>query len=189
MSFALTTEQVLAQTKDVTRRIGWLHLKEGEIVQPVKKCMGLKPGETIERIGPPVRILTKRREPLDRMVKDADYGACEVRREGFEKHTPVSGSPSAFVAFFCHANGCPPDKELTRIEFSYDLLDGWQGMHSAPKDGSEIELLMRHPNWTYAKQEERSDWQGPVRGHWIDFNGGGWCWSGIAGYPIAWRQP
>jgi len=42
MSFAMTTNQILAQTKTVTRRFGWWNLKTGDVVQPVKKTMGLK---------------------------------------------------------------------------------------------------------------------------------------------------
>lgn len=51
ISCALTTQQILDQSKDVTRRLGWLHLKAGDLIQPVKKCMGLKPGEKIEKLG------------------------------------------------------------------------------------------------------------------------------------------
>jgi hypothetical protein len=99
MSFALTTEQILAQTKDVTRRLGWLHLKPGEIIQPVRKCMGLRPGEKIEKIGPPVRVLLTRREALDLMVERNDYGWREVAREGFAG-TP----PEAFIQMFCETH-------------------------------------------------------------------------------------
>jgi hypothetical protein len=183
MSFALTTDQVLEQSKDVTRRIGWEHLKEGEIVQPVKKCMGLKPGEKIERIGPPVRALLKRREQLRLLTQYVDYGYREVAREGFPNWTPEE-----FVEMFCDTHkGCAPGSLVTRIEFSYDLLEGWEGMHTAPKDGTWIELLVRHTNWVYAKGDEKHRWQGPCRAQWIEFNGGGWTWSGHMGHAIAWR--
>lgn len=170
MSFALTTGPVLAQTKDVTRRLGWKHLKAGEIVQPVKKCMGLRPGEKIERIGPPVRALLHRREALNTMSMCPEYGYREVRREGFPNL-----SPAQFVEMFCDTHkACQPGSEITRIEFSYDLLDEWQGMHTAPKDGTWIDLLVRHSDWVYARNEEKHRWQGPCRAQWIDFNGGGW---------------
>jgi hypothetical protein len=45
MSFALTEQQILDGTKDVTRRLGWLFLKRGDLIRPVRKCMGLKRGE------------------------------------------------------------------------------------------------------------------------------------------------
>lgn len=65
MSFALTTDQVRQQTKTVTRRLGWKTLKPDTLIQPVVKGMGLKKGETVERIGGPIRVLNVRREPLN----------------------------------------------------------------------------------------------------------------------------
>ena len=120
MSFALTTPQVLARTKDVTRRMGWLKLKAGDLVQPVKKCMGLKPGEKIEKLGPPIRIISVHREPLSQMTKDLEYGFEEVRREGFEGH-PAYQWPSEWVQMFCATHkGCTPDTMVTRIEFTWE---------------------------------------------------------------------
>ena len=119
MSFALTTEPVLRQYKDVTRRLGWLHLKPGDLLQPVRKCMGLKPGEKIEKLGPPIRVVSVRRERLDLMLTDTNYGFEEVRREGFEQH-PTYSWPSEWVGMFCATHkGCTPDQVITRIEFAY----------------------------------------------------------------------
>jgi hypothetical protein len=182
MSFALTTNQVLAQSKDVTRRLSWLHAKPGDLVQPVVKAMGLRPGEAIQRLGGPVRILRMDREPLVAIERYPNDGMTETRREGFPDM-----SASAFVAMFCEHMGCKADRIVTRIAFSYDLLDGWEAMPSAPKDGTEIELLVRHSTWHYASLADRAKWQGPCRGSWLDFNGGGWSWSGHMGTPIAWR--
>lgn len=184
MSFAMTTPQVLAKTKDVTRRTGWKHLKEGELLQPVKKCMGLRPGEQIERIGAPVRALLRRREALNMLTRCPDYGYREVAREGFPDWTPAQ-----FVEMFCDTHkGVTPASEITRIEFSYDLLEGWEGMHTAPKDGTSIELLVRHSTWWAARgTADQNRWQGPCRAQWLDFNGGGWCWDGHMGVAIAWR--
>lgn len=117
MSFALTTSQVAGKTKDVTRRMGWQHLTVGDFVQPVMKCMGLRPGEKVERIGDPVVIVSTRREQLRRMIDDPDYGNDECRREGFPEM-----SPNAFVEMFCKTHkGCTPDSLVTRIEFSYAI--------------------------------------------------------------------
>ena len=117
MSFALTTQQVQDHSKDVTRRLGWLHLKQGEAFQPVKKCMGLRPGEKIERIGGAVVTVSTRREPLRRMTDDQEYGRDECRREGFPRL-----SPAEFVAMFCASHrGCRPESIVTRIEFSYEV--------------------------------------------------------------------
>ena len=119
MSFALTTAQVLDQSKDVTRRMGWLKLKPGDMIQPVKKCMGLKPGEKIEKLGPPVRVVSVRREPLRAITDDAKkYGRHECVREGFG-HL----SPCQFVNMFCDTHkGCTPDTVITRIEFAYEAM-------------------------------------------------------------------
>ncbi|HEY8359190.1 MAG TPA: hypothetical protein VIL30_17210, partial [Ramlibacter sp.] len=173
-----------AQTKDVTRRLGWLHLKEGELLQPVEKCMGLNPGERIERIAGPVRALLNRREPLNLLTRVINYGYQEVAREGFPDWTPAQ-----FVEMFCDTHrGCTPATVISRIEFSYDLLDGWEGMHTAPKDGRAIELLVRHSTWWSARgTDDQDSWQCPCPGQWLDFNGGGWSWSGHMGVAIAWR--
>lgn len=115
MSFALTTTQVLEQTKDVTRRLGWEFLNVGDLIQPVKKCMGLKPGEKIEKLGPPVRVVSRLRLPLSHLVTDYHYGIGECQREGFPDMTPEQ-----FVEMFCATHkGCTPDTVITRIEFVY----------------------------------------------------------------------
>jgi hypothetical protein len=117
MSFALTTQQVRDQSKNVTRRLGWLHLKAGDEFQPVMKCMGLRPGEKIERIGGSVLTVSTCREPLSCMTDDQDYGREECRREGFP-HL----SPAEFVQMFCASHkGCTPDSLVTRIEFYYEV--------------------------------------------------------------------
>jgi len=69
------------------------------------------------------------------------------------------------------------------------LDDGtWRCMIDAPKDGTEIELLLRHVNYRYSKtDEERAEWEQAVRSTWIDFNGGGWTWHGMAGSIVGWR--
>lgn len=63
------------------------------------------------------------------------------------------------------------------------LDDGtWRCMSDAPKDGTEVELLVRHANYRNAKtNEERAMWESVARAQWIDFNGGGWTWAGMYG--------
>lgn len=121
MSFALTTEQIMEGTKDVTRRMGWEFLKVGDLLRPVRKCMGLRPGERISVLRDPIKVIGVRREPLRMMIDDLDYGFEEVRREGFAGH-PDYRWPSAWVAMFCASHkGCEPHSVVTRIEFTYDL--------------------------------------------------------------------
>jgi hypothetical protein len=118
MSFALTTPQVRAKTKTVTRRLGWKNLKPGTLLQPVVNGMGLKKGERVETIGGPIRIVRVRRERL--FVRgfdghDARYGRMEAAREGFLHHT----SYGEFVDFYIAHNGGPRSQTVTRIEFEY----------------------------------------------------------------------
>ena len=70
-------------------------------------------------------------------------------------------------------------------ENSFMGKDEWQSMETAPKDGRQIQLRIRHYNWRY-EQEDR--WQEDVIGEWINHNGGGWMWKGIMGEPVAWRD-
>ena len=113
MSFMLTTEQARNKTKPVTRRLGWGFLRLGDIVQQVVKCQGLKKGEKVEKIHL-IRIKSTRWEPLTRMVTNPVYGYKECALEGFPDLTP-----DEFVAMFCKANKCRPDREVNRIEFEY----------------------------------------------------------------------
>lgn len=124
MSFALTTNQVMMGSKDVTRRLGWLNLKPGDLIRPVMKCMGLKKGEKPVALRPPLRVVSVRREPLRRMLDDVDYGLAECQREGFGDH-PQYRWPSEFVTMFCATHrGCTPETTVTRIEFAYEPEDG-----------------------------------------------------------------
>lgn len=111
MSFALTTDQVRDQSKTVTRRFGWWNLKPGELVQPVKKSMGLQKGESIEKLGPPIRVKTARAEPLS-----AVYGQPQdMVKEGFPNLTPAQ-----FVAMLTrHYGRLDPNTKTNRIEFEY----------------------------------------------------------------------
>ncbi len=119
MSFALTTDQVMKGTKSVTRRLGWLHLKVGDQLRPVRKCMGLRPGEKLDVLRDPIIVVGIRREPLRAMLDDADYGFLECALEGFGSH-PSYQWPSAFVEMFCATHrGCTPATLVTRIEFEY----------------------------------------------------------------------
>ncbi|MCR4374198.1 MAG: hypothetical protein NUW22_05055 [Acidobacteria bacterium] len=109
ISFALTTDQVRTQTKTVTRRLGWKTLKPGTLLQPVVKSQGLKKGETVERIGGPIRVIDVVVERLNGGVSQSD-----VWREGFPQM-----SPEQFIDMFCHHNKCERTAEITRIHFEY----------------------------------------------------------------------
>lgn len=124
MSFALTVTPIMEESKDVTRRLGWEFLKAGSLLRPVRKCMGLRPGEKLDVLRDPIRVVSLRRERLDLMLTDTEYGYEEVRREGFANH-PDYCDPFAWVNMFCASHkGCTPSTVITRIEFSYDLNGG-----------------------------------------------------------------
>ena len=112
ISFAATEDQILRQTKDVTRRMGWLKAKAGDTLQPVRKGMGIPKGGHVVKLGCPIVICDVRREPLSNIF--CEPGGC--RREGFPDMTP-----SAFVEFFCAFNKCNPRETVTRIEFAYTV--------------------------------------------------------------------
>ncbi|MDR0843037.1 MAG: hypothetical protein LBP68_06435 [Acidobacteriota bacterium] len=107
ISFSLTTPQFVAGDKTVTRRLGWKFLKPGDRLMAVEKAQGLRKGEKVKRLGV-IEVVGVRREPL----RSIAYGAGETAREGFPHMTPAE-----FVAFFCVANKCESDTEVTRISF------------------------------------------------------------------------
>ena len=107
ISFALTTKQIRDRTKTVTRRKGWKFLKVGDVLNGCVKCMGLKPGEKIERLGQ-VRVTRVNREPLC-VIDDVD-----TAREGFPEMKAAE-----FVRMFCQHMGGDEAQEVTRIEFEY----------------------------------------------------------------------
>lgn len=113
MSFAMTTPQYRDGSKDVTRRWAWENAKAGDVIMGVEKAMGLKKGEKVVQLGP-AEILSVRREPLDRMIKEPEYGAEEMRREGY----PFGMTdPALFVERLAREAGKNPSDLITRIEF------------------------------------------------------------------------
>ncbi len=117
MSFSITTEQIRNRTKTVTRRNGWWNLKPGDVVNACVKCMGMKPGEKIDRICQ-IRIVSCTSEPLRRMTEDTDYGFSETTKEGFPEGHPKHW-PSEFAAMFIASMKGDFDTPRNRIEFEY----------------------------------------------------------------------
>ena len=107
MSFAMTTNQLKAQTKTVTRRLGWWFLKPGDIVNGVKKSMGLKKGEKVEVLSM-IEIKSVRKEPLNAITQ------ADVVKEGFP-----DWSPDDFIKMICDHYKVNPDVPVNRIEFEY----------------------------------------------------------------------
>lgn len=115
ISFALTTPQIRNRTKTVTRRLGWVRLQPGTLLQPVVKAQGLKKGEHVEKIGGPIRVVSVRREALRAITAD------DCRREGLPDL-----SPAEFVTMFERTHRSQANfytgvgEEVTRIEFTYE---------------------------------------------------------------------
>ena len=107
ISFAMTTQQVKDQSKDVTRRFGWWFLKPGDRLCGVEKAMGLRKGEKINRLCN-IEVVSVSTEPLNSITQE------DVKREGFPEWTPQD-----FVDFLVSHYGCEPDKICNRIEFKY----------------------------------------------------------------------
>lgn len=108
MSFALTEPQLMDGTKTVTRRVGWKNVKPGQLIQAVRKGMGLKKGEKAHKLCV-IRVKAVSREPLFLGISSNHE---DLKREGFPWMSPIE-----FVNFFCDANQCRHDTEVTRIEF------------------------------------------------------------------------
>lgn len=109
MSFYLTRRQYLDGSKTQTRRLGYAHLKRGEIVLAVEKMQGLRRGDKQVELGP-FRVVSLRRERLDAITP------ADVTAEGFPGMTPA-----AFVEMFCSHHKhkqCTPATIVTRIEFA-----------------------------------------------------------------------
>ena len=112
MSFALTKEQILNQTKTVTRRLGWKNLKVDSLIQPVEKCMGFKKGEKVKKLGCPIRVVHVWREQLWQIQEYKD----DIIREGFPDLTTYD-----FIKMFIGHMKCGAVDYVTRIEFDYTV--------------------------------------------------------------------
>ncbi|MBA3030989.1 MAG: ASCH domain-containing protein [Desulfobacteraceae bacterium] len=109
ISFALTTEQFINKSKTVTRRLGWKFLKPGDVLMGCKKCMGLRHGEKIERLGL-IRVTDVRSERLNQITDE------DVVKEGFPDI-----NRSEFIKFFIDEMNTKLGvlQPVTRIEFEY----------------------------------------------------------------------
>ncbi len=107
MAFSMTTPQVKARTKTVTRRLGWKFAKPGMQVCAIEKGQGLKKGEHVVRICV-IEIITTRWEMLNQITQE------DCILEGFPHLTP-----SEFVRMFAGPKHLAYDISVNRIEFKY----------------------------------------------------------------------
>ena len=108
ISFAMTQDQVLAQAKDVTRRMGWHKLKVGAFLLGVDRTMGFKRGQKAKGLA----IVEVPVRPVASVSTRSPRGMWRA------KASPAS-RPSGLSIFFAKAMKCQPSDEVTRIEFRY----------------------------------------------------------------------
>ena len=108
MSFSVTKQQVIDETKTETRRLGWWNLKPGDIVMAVEKGMGLKRGEEVKKLKP-IIVTSAHPERLEQIT------ATDVIHEGFP-----GKSVEWFICIFCRINKCDRYETVNVIRFRYE---------------------------------------------------------------------
>lgn len=106
MSVSHTEEQVVAEIKTVTRRLGWKMLKPGDTLTLCRKVMGRK-GAPLVRLKE-VEVVSVAQERLWAISEE------DVAREGFPDWTSEE-----FISFFCETFKVQPWAVVTRIEWRY----------------------------------------------------------------------
>lgn len=116
MSFSATTEQIRQRSKTVTRRMGWAHLKPGELFCAIEKGQGLKKGEKVNRLAV-LRCISNSRQELGLIFQATNPFTrrnAECKKEGFPGMSALD-----FVQMFQRLNHCTPNALVQRIEFEY----------------------------------------------------------------------
>jgi hypothetical protein len=108
MSVAFTESAVVARTKTVTRRKGWLMVKPGDRLTLCRKVMGRKKGEPLVRVAE-VEVISVRREPLFTVRQEG-----ELDREGCGDMTWEQ-----FWWEYFRPQGIHFTDDVTRIEWRY----------------------------------------------------------------------
>lgn len=119
LSFALTTAQVRARTKTVTRRRGtwWARvLKPGDLLCAVEKSQGIKKGGLV-RLGT-IRVRGVWVVRLDYPIVNG-LGPHEQQDECAREGFPEMALWGEFVQMFVRHMGGRPSQTVTRIEFEY----------------------------------------------------------------------
>lgn len=76
----------------------------------------------------------------------------------------------------CPAGGCV-----------YPCGDDWHPIDTVPKDGTEVQIRIVHMLAAYSDDPKEDGYIAIARAQWIDHNGGGLTWNGLAGVPRQWR--
>lgn len=110
ISFAYTTDALLAGQKTVTRR-DWAPSHAAKFYPGlVVDAWSRNPRVPGARKVAEIQIVSVRLEPVQLLLDNPDYAASEVRAEG-----DLWDSPEDFIGVF--GSGFDPSKELYRIEF------------------------------------------------------------------------
>lgn len=64
----------------------------------------------------------------------------------------------------------------------------WKPIETAPHDGTEIPIRLVHMLAAYSDDPHDDGYIATAAAHWIDHNGGGFTWHGLAGQPCQWRH-
>jgi len=112
MSFLHTWDQFSAMEKTETCRVGWGDLAIGERIQGVKKCMGLKKGEHVEKGHV---IIVKKVEAI--FTEAWFFTKLNVISEGFPELTPYEFVYNILIAK-CKINH---GRAINRITFEYEV--------------------------------------------------------------------
>lgn len=104
MTFKHTRVQILAGTKTVTRRHGWVHLEPGTLLLAVAAAR--RPNAEVLRV---IEVVSVRSERLEDVTPE------DVVAEGWPAGTPVED----FVTEFLRAIGGERGDKVRRVEFRF----------------------------------------------------------------------
>ncbi len=140
MAFSMTTPQVKARTKTVTRRFGWVGVENGDLLCAVEKGQGIPKGGHVVRICV-IEVVSHRWEPLNAITKR------DVIAEGFPDLTP-----DEFVRMFADPKHLAYDVPVNRIEFKYGDIQckncQWQGWDDADTpEGGLLKIYKGDKGW------------------------------------------
>lgn len=107
MSFAMTTTQFEAKSKEVTRRFGWWFLKSGDVICGVEKARGFKAGEKIWRL------------ELIEVVYTRSESRCDISQEDVVRECFPDWTPEQFVSMLVTHYRVLPSSPVNRIEYRY----------------------------------------------------------------------